>query len=75
MIGAGEELPDVQCGQVAVVVQLAEAKLNELDLPALVDLDDRLVIDLALDLLDTVDRKSTRLNSSHLKLSRMPSSA
>ena len=23
----------------------------------------------------TVDRKSTRLNSSHLKLSRMPSSA
>ena len=25
--------------------------------------------------LDTTDRKSTRLNSSHLKLSRMPSSA
>ena len=25
--------------------------------------------------LDTLDRKSTRLNSSHLKLSRMPSSA
>ena len=24
---------------------------------------------------DTADRKSTRLNSSHLKLSRMPSSA
>ena len=24
---------------------------------------------------ETVDRKSTRLNSSHLKLSRMPSSA
>ena len=24
---------------------------------------------------DTLDRKSTRLNSSHLKLSRMPSSA
>ena len=26
-------------------------------------------------LLTTADRKSTRLNSSHLKLSRMPSSA
>ena len=25
--------------------------------------------------IDDVDRKSTRLNSSHLKLSRMPSSA
>ena len=28
-----------------------------------------------LGLVDLVDRKSTRLNSSHLKLSRMPSSA
>ena len=34
-----------------------------------VDLDDSAA------LLDLIDRKSTRLNSSHLKLSRMPSSA
>ena len=36
---------------------------------------DLILMDLNLDKSPTGDRKSTRLNSSHLKLSRMPSSA
>ena len=31
--------------------------------------------EVSLEFADKIDRKSTRLNSSHLKLSRMPSSA
>ena len=36
---------------------------------------DIVVKDLDLDVSNRVDRKSTRLNSSHIPLSRMPSSA
>ena len=37
--------------------------------------NDILTDDAALKIIQKLDRKSTRLNSSHLKLSRMPSSA
>ena len=39
------------------------------------ELEDHEVVELFQDLIETKDRKSTRLNSSHVSESRMPSSA
>ena len=70
--------PDTQ----AIVEKLAELKQKKVLILNKVDLVDKpALLTLAADLngrvafVETLDRKSTRLNSSHIPLSRMPSSA
>lgn len=55
VVGTGEELANVQGRQVAVMVQLLQALLDEINLLTMVDFNDRLIVDLALDLLHAVD--------------------
>ena len=57
-------------GKATVRADFAEGKLKSLDLS-----NKKTLIDSKHKSLTISDRKSTRLNSSHLKLSRMPSSA
>ena len=55
--------------RVAIVLERHEARLEENDR------NDQLILTMIGDLKESTDRKSTRLNSSHEWISRMPSSA
>ena len=67
---AGEKRPTVQVGDPFTEKLLIEACLELMEGDAIVAIQDMGAAGLT-----SSDRKSTRLNSSHLKLSRMPSSA
>ena len=62
--------------QIAKNLDIFNAIFKELDMFYVDTIDPEKVIKYGIDaMLAQTDRKSTRLNSSHLKLSRMPSSA
>ena len=67
----GALLLNVIVGEGATVLELLSSK----DQTLLIGWDTLLVLDLGLDVINSIDRKSTRLNSSHSGESRMPSSA
>ena len=54
MICTIQKFFDVQGGEVTIVMQLFQTMLNEFDFFSIIDLHDLLVVDLALDLLDTI---------------------
>ena len=49
-----QKFSDVQGGEVTIVMQLFQTMLNEFDFFSIIDLHDLLVVNLALDLLDTI---------------------
>lgn len=55
VVGAGQQFPHVQRGQITIVMQLLQDLFNEIDFFTIVDFLDGLVVDLAFDLLDAVD--------------------